>query len=114
MSRLFSAAGLLMRPNSLAGMDGWIRSSPRRCHGTYYNLVPSTDPPDGNRPALGIVPVASSGRGPSSAKKELEVLERFEHGSALALTVTREGFDPLSQQVRRYGCVRMKEYTLCE
>jgi len=67
--------------------------------GTYYNLVPSTDPPDGNRPALGIVPVASSGRGPSSAKKELEVLERFEHGSALALTVTREGFDPLSQQV---------------
>jgi len=50
--------------------------------------------------------VCSAGRGPegiispSSAKQELDVLSRFQHGSALALQVTRAENDPLNQQVR--------------
>jgi hypothetical protein len=64
----------------------------------------------------------SAGRGPdgiispSSAKQELEVLADFEHGSALALTLTLAGNDPRTQQVRSqwwwFCCLESRSHTL--
>jgi len=55
---------------------------------------------------LGLATTCSVGRGPhgvislAKAKQEHDLLARFEQGSALSLTLTHEGDDPRSQQVR--------------